>query len=110
MNHSQRKYVNPFYVLLLLVGIVFTVTATAYVTMTAKMSRPEQAQLSTADGSAGIIDLIDRHGAQVMMIEIAILAVVTAGAIATDQFWAKRALSAGKSAPGEESAEPHRSS
>jgi hypothetical protein len=73
VSTARKKHVNPFYVLLLLVGVAFTVTACAYVTMIAKMSRFDQAQ-TAEDG--GLIRWLEDHGATLMMVELAVLGVV----------------------------------
>jgi hypothetical protein len=92
---SKRKPFNPFYILLLLAGIAFAITACAYGVMTVR-------QLSASRVSGYDFDrygenepqdfnaLVDKHGANAMIIELILLGVGTAGAIAYDQHLDKR--------------------
>jgi hypothetical protein len=88
-----RKATNPFYVVLLIVATIFALTACAYGVMAVKMIRPDVAETGGASGSQ-LLQALDRYGPRVLMVELAILAVVTVGAIGTDEFWAKRAARA----------------
>lgn len=73
---------NPFYPLLGVVGVVFTVTAMSYCLSVLRGVRPETA----ADrGSHPIERLMDRHGTAILTGELALLAIATVGAIALDQ-------------------------
>ena len=85
---------NPFYVLLVLIGVAFCITACAYGVMTVKKLHPAE-QLhaagqapSGADGEA-FMDAVDEHGFSVMMIELGLLAITTFAAIATDEYWSR---------------------
>ncbi len=73
---------NPFYPLLGIVGILFTVTATSYCLSVLRGVRPETAADS---GSHPIEQLMDRHGTAILTGELALLAIATFGAIALDQ-------------------------
>lgn len=82
----QKKAVNPFYVLLVIVGVVFGLTACAYGVMTVKMS--------TAAGIAENLDspairFLNDHGLVVLAVEIALLALTTFAAMGTDSYWTK---------------------
>ena len=80
----RRKFVNPFYVLVVIVGIAFTVTACAYGVMTVRGLRPEL----SADGSGeNLMTFLDRHGFRLMLIELGALAVFAAAAMITDTLW-----------------------
>jgi hypothetical protein len=82
----KRASRNPFYVLVVLFGIAFALTACAYTVMTFK------AMLPTPDRSGeALLDFLDRHGGRLMVVELALLAASTAGAIATDRYWMRRA-------------------
>ena len=85
----KRSAINPFYALLVVFGIAFAVTACAYSVMTLKAVRPGDAQEST--GGTALLAFIDQHGGQLMGGELALLAVATVGAIATDRYWMRRA-------------------
>ncbi len=84
---QSRKRVNPFYALLVIVGIAFTITATAYFILTLRGSQGRQAKL---DNSSSLLAFLDRHGVSLMVGELALLALCTWGAIGTDQWWAGR--------------------
>jgi hypothetical protein len=75
---SRRR--NPFYPLLGLVGILFTVTAMSYCMAVLRGVRPETA----ARAKAGIEHLMDRHGTTILVGELLVLAIATVGAVAVD--------------------------
>ena len=85
-----KQLANPFYVLLMIAGVVFGITACCYVVMMVQQGDPEQ--LALAGGEAGgLIGLMDRHGLTILMAELAILALFTFAAIGTDDYWTKKA-------------------
>jgi hypothetical protein len=86
----QPKAINPFYTLLVVVGVVFAITACAYGVMTVRGLDPHRV------GEGGLVSLMDRHGMTIMIVEIALLAVLTVAAIGTDEFWTRRAQGIGK--------------
>jgi hypothetical protein len=86
---KEWKYVNPLYVLLVVAGVVFAITAFAYGVMTVKMLDPDQARAIRREGT-GLMHFMDVHGFRLLMIELVILATATVGAIATDSWWRKR--------------------
>lgn len=81
---------NPFYVLLMVVGVAFVLTASAYFVMALRMKTPDAAALDEA-APLTLVTFLDRHGVRVMLWELAILAVATFAAIGTDGFWSRRA-------------------
>ena len=87
---NNKKVANPFYVLLLAAGVLFSITACAYGVMMLKGG-----DAGNADGSVTsshrLIEFLDRHGAVVMTVELAVLAVATFAAIGTDDYWTRRA-------------------
>ena len=87
---SPPKTTNPFYVLLILVGIAFAITACAYGVMTVRGLDPA-AGLNDGEAGGKLLAFLDDHGFTLMIVELALLAVLTFGAIATDEFWARRA-------------------
>ena len=85
MNRSKRR-TNPFYVLLVVIGILFTVTACAYGVMTVKQIRP-----INRSAPSQLMTFLDEHGLTVMIIELTVLAGSTCAAIATDGYWSESA-------------------
>ncbi len=82
----QKKAANPFYVLLVIVGIVFGLTACAYGVMTVKMST---AAGIAENASSPTVQFLSEHGLTLLMVQIAVLAVTTFAAMATDSYWTK---------------------
>lgn len=80
----QPKPINPFYIAALPIGIVFAITACAYVVMmvqTADARQPEP---------AGLIALLQNHGIVVLIAQLVVLALLTFAAILSDDFWTRR--------------------
>jgi len=88
---AKRSTTNPFYVLLVVLGIAFALTACAYTVMTLKAVRPSPAAGGESAGGAALMEFLDEHGAALMGGELVLLAVATIMAIATDQYWLRRA-------------------
>ena len=78
------KPFNPFYVLLMILGLIFAITACAYGVMTVKMST---AQGISDSAGAAILEFMNEHGLLVLSIELGLLAIITAAAIGTDSYW-----------------------
>jgi hypothetical protein len=77
----QRKKVNPFSVLLGIVGIAFTLTAACYCLFVLRGIRPE-----TARAAPHLLErLIDRWGTTALIVELIALAAATFGSIAYDE-------------------------
>jgi hypothetical protein len=93
MHHVGRRrqaaIANPFYALLVVAGIAFVVTACAYGVMAFRAVSPH-APAAGADHHP-LLKFLDSHGAQLLIAEIAILAVATFAAIGTDDYWTRRA-------------------
>ena len=85
---SKPKPKNPFYVLLVLAGTVFLVTALAYGVMMLRTSRP---MAGTTDSSPALMRFMRTNGNKLILIELAVLGVLTVAAIGTDDFWERRA-------------------
>jgi hypothetical protein len=81
---AARKPNNPFYVASLPIGILFGLTACAYVVMTMRGLDPQRAE------ETGLVRLMEQRGILIMMIELAVLAGLTAAAIFSDDFWMRR--------------------
>ena len=97
----KKRHKNPFYVLLILVGVAFTISACSYFVMVVKQSSPsrwEDDEIQTEQPRT-LISLMERHGFAILMTELAVLAVLTCAAILTDDYWE------GETQPSEGSAE-----
>jgi hypothetical protein len=81
---------NPFYVVLVIVGIFFAITAFAYCVMAFRAVRPADVGFTSESGQ-WLMQLLDKHGMWIMLGQIVVLAVATFGAITTDDFWTKQA-------------------
>ena len=79
-----RQRTNPFYVLLIAIGVLFTLTASAYFVLALHGNAALAAEPPRLDGLLGFMD---RHGAQLLVIELGLLAAATCGAIGTDHWW-----------------------
>lgn len=82
---ASRKAVNPFYVLLILAGIAFVLTACTYAVVMVRGLNPA----SVDEPSHGLIAFMDRRGMTLMLVELAVLAVGTFGAIGTENYWSR---------------------
>jgi len=83
---SQRKASNPFYVVLMVVGVAFVLTACAYGWSAWLKLDPQH-----FDRHAEFVEALDRYGVVAMIVELALLTVLTFLAIGTDDFWEQRA-------------------
>lgn len=84
---------NPFYPPLVLAGVAFAVTACAFGLLS-------YLKLRHARGGDGAIDspllvFMNAHGATLLAWELAALALATLAAMLTDDYWRRRAESAG---------------
>jgi hypothetical protein len=82
----SKKAVNPFYVLLVVVGATFTVTACAYGVAVFRSMQVEHREAPNP-----MLSFFDRHGAVVLGSELGLLAIATFAAIGTDDYWRRRA-------------------
>ena len=87
----KRKPKNPFYILLMIVGTAFALTACAYGVMTVRMT---QAAVATP-GDA----FFDNYGLWLMGGELTLLTLLTFAAIGTDDYWTRGADDAEAAAP-----------
>lgn len=85
----SNKSANPFYALLILVGLSFVVTAAAYGVMAVRESRAAVSGEPVADHA--LMKWMHEHGNTALLTELALLGVCTFGAIGTDEFWQRRA-------------------
>ena len=80
---------NPFYLLLVVVGTLFAVTAFAYGIMALQDVRAS-AELVSPDARHPLLTWLRHHGATAMLVELSVLAVLTCAAIGTDDYWEKK--------------------
>ena len=85
-----RKSFNPFYVLLLPAGFVFAVTAFAYGFMAFQAVNAVRAEAGAHAGHP-LFRWLRSHGDEAMLIELAVLAILTFAAMATDRLWDRSA-------------------
>jgi hypothetical protein len=81
---------NPFYVLVIVLGIAFAVTTFAYGTMAYRATAPAVAQI---DQGPGLMRLVDRYGVQTLGVELGLLGGATFGAMWLDRLRARRSES-----------------
>jgi hypothetical protein len=88
----SKKSANPFYVLLVMAGITFALTATAYGVMAFREARPiaESNIEITAAAPHPLMSWMSDHGEAALFAELVMLAVFTIGAIGTDEYWQRR--------------------
>jgi hypothetical protein len=86
---KPKQPFNPFYLLAMLFGIVFAITACAFGVMMLKSIRPEGLPESGAPGH-GLMDLLSQHGTAILTAELAGLAVFTLPAIYLDHLRGRR--------------------
>ena len=88
MSSKERKKKNPFYTLLIWVGILFAVTATSYGVMTVSFLRSSE-EISEAsspdDNYHPLFHFLDENGFDLMLAELGLLGVLTFAAIAYDE-------------------------
>lgn len=89
----KKSATNPFYVLLVLVGTLFAVTAFAYGVMSVdamrQVDRPPKTRTTTFRRHP-LWEWLDRYGPRLLTGEVMVLALATAGAIGTDEYWQRR--------------------
>jgi hypothetical protein len=84
----RTEPINPFYVLLVVVGVAFTLTACAYGLMMFNATQPVgRIDLGAPDGLLG---WLNAHGGALLTGELILLAVATLGAIVLDDRRIKR--------------------
>jgi hypothetical protein len=87
-----KKPMNPFYVVLVLTGIAFVLTAVPYGILLFRSQHRDPRSPATARSEHGLLAFVDRYGNRLFLGEIVILGVATVGAITTDQYWMRRAF------------------
>jgi hypothetical protein len=87
MPATKRR--NPFYILLVPVGVAFVVTAFAYGFMAFQAVNATRAEAGRYV-SHPLFQWLRAHGDATMLIELAVLAVLTVAAIAADSWFARQ--------------------
>ncbi len=83
---SLKKWKNPFYTLLIPVGMAFVVTVFAYWYMASTRINTTNRE-AREQAKHPLFIWLDEHGTQLVLWELAVLGVLTVGAIATDSWW-----------------------
>lgn len=83
---KQREPFNPFYALLVVLGVVFLVTACAYYVMAFRALRPAPGGVGQGPASHPLTDLLDRQGIAILGWELGLLAAATFAAMGLDRF------------------------
>lgn len=91
----SRRRRNPFYLLLGIVGFLFTITAMSYCMAVLRGVRPDRAAATRAHP---VQQLMDRHGTAILAGELLVLAVATVGAVAVDHMAGERERAAREAA------------
>jgi hypothetical protein len=86
---KAKTAVNPFYVILVVVGILFFVTAFAYGVMAFRADRLGRAA-QTDEVPRGLMAFLDNHGGKLLTWELLALGLATAAAITSDNYWSRR--------------------
>ncbi len=94
---KKKLGANPFYVVLLLVGVVFVVTACAYCVMAFTGAKG----VKVSESGSQLLVFLDRRGGLLLGVEVLVLAVASFAAMATDSFWSRRAEHRQKNSPDE---------
>ena len=91
----SRKSANPFYVLLIVAGLSFAMTATVYVVMAVREAHPYAEAIGAAPTVARdehpLMQWMRHHGNAALLTELGLLAICTFAAIGTDSYWQRRA-------------------
>ena len=85
---SAKKSFNPFYALLVPSGLVFVVTAFAYGYMAFQAVNAVRADAGR-HAAHPLFQWLRTSGDLAILIELAVLAVLTVAAIGTDRYWDK---------------------
>ena len=99
---AAKKPINPFYPLLVVAGTAFCITACAYGLMAMRSLRPHHAGSAAKAGTAQVepqgphplMTFLERNGTNLLLGELALLAVFSFAAMGTDDYWTRRAVAA----------------
>lgn len=95
---KKGKSTNPFYIVLVVAGVLFAITACGYGVMTVRLASPQALIQQTSESTDNSFVLFfEDYGFTLMLVELAVLGIGTFAAIGTDDYWQQR---------GEKRAEP----
>jgi hypothetical protein len=83
---SLKKFKNPFYTLLIPVGLVFVLTVFAYGFMAFMEVNATKREVRD-QANHPLFTWLDENGTKLVLWELGVLGVLTFGAIATDSWW-----------------------
>jgi hypothetical protein len=86
---KANEATNPFYVILLVAGVLFFLTASTYFVMTLRQDRIGR-QTQGIVQTSGLMEFMDQRGGQLLAAELVLLAACTAAAMASDGYWSRR--------------------
>ena len=86
MAKSKEPF-NPFYLLVLLLGVLFAITTFAYGMMAYRAISPAA---GAGDQQPGLMQFLDRHGMPILAVELLLLGIATFAAMALDQYRSKK--------------------
>jgi hypothetical protein len=89
---SLKKFKNPFYTLLIPVGLVFVLTVFAYGFMAFMEVNATKREVRD-QANHPLFTWLDANGTRLVLWELGILGVLTVGAIATDSWWTNETAS-----------------
>jgi len=95
---AHKPYRNPFFFLLVLVGILFVVTAFAYGYMAFQSLHASPAEIAL-NANHPLWVWLNVHGTTAILVELALLGLFTVAAMGTDRYWdvqQKRKAESGK--------------
>jgi hypothetical protein len=95
---KTKESINPFYVALVVVGVVFFVTAFAYGAMTYLAIQPAAAR---EVGRHELWNFMDVHGIELMGLELGVLAAATFGAMWLDGYRLRQKKAESAHRPGD---------
>ena len=78
----RKEPINPFYIILVVVGVVFVVTACAFTLLLLAQNRTTTS--GAFSGSSPLMEFLREHGMMLMAAEIVVLGLASAGAMWLD--------------------------
>lgn len=89
-QQTRSSSANPFYVLLGVVGVLFTITASSYCVFV--LRGVQAATVNASEPPAAFEQLMDRHGTTILAGQLLLLAAATVGAVAVDHVRGQREM------------------
>jgi hypothetical protein len=94
MSIHQRLR-NPFFAIAIVLGLLFTLTACVDFVLMLKSNRPGALPRAGEPGYE-LMNLLDRHGTEIFIVELAALAIATIAAIRLDHVRGRRDANKGR--------------